>query len=166
LVFELRALDCWSMSAAVFSHSHRVTYAECTVSDHIYYARYLDLLEAARNEFFRHLGVPFRQWQEQDTIFPVVECHLRYTAPARYDDLLQIDLWVTVAERVRLNFGYGIRNQCRVQLLEAETRHTCTTLAGKVKRLPQSLCAALAPYHIPAPDSRRKGPDRRATPRS
>jgi len=30
----------------MFVHTHRVTYAECTVGNHIYHARYLDLLEA------------------------------------------------------------------------------------------------------------------------
>jgi acyl-CoA thioesterase FadM len=31
----------------VFVHRHRVHYAECTLGNHIYYARYLDLLEDA-----------------------------------------------------------------------------------------------------------------------
>jgi acyl-CoA thioester hydrolase len=138
------------MSDAPFVFSHRVTYAECTLSDHIYHSRYLDLLEAARGEFFRHLGSSFRHWQEQDTAFPVVECHLRYMAPARYDDLLRIELWVTAAKGVRLNFDYRILNAAGALLVEARTWHTCTTVAGKVKRLPTDLCAALAPYRTPA----------------
>ena len=47
------------MPSAIFSHAHRVTYAECTSGNHIYYGRYLELMEAARGEFFRHLGKPF-----------------------------------------------------------------------------------------------------------
>jgi acyl-CoA thioesterase FadM len=39
-----------------FCHTHRVTYAECTVGNHVYHSRYLDLLEAARGEFIRSLG--------------------------------------------------------------------------------------------------------------
>src|SRR5581483_1046504 len=78
--------------AAVFRHAHRVTYAECTLGNHVYYSRYLDLLEAARGEFFRQLGATFQQWQEQDAIFPVVECRLRYKSPARYDDVLSIEV--------------------------------------------------------------------------
>ena len=42
--------------AEPFRYPHRVTYAECTVGDHIYHSRYLDLLEAARGEFMRSLG--------------------------------------------------------------------------------------------------------------
>src|SRR5258706_12332300 len=96
---------------SVFQYSHRVTYAECTVGNHIYYARYLDLLEAAPGEFFRHLGTTFLQWQEKDTLFPGAECRLRYKSPARYDDVPTIEVWVTPPEKARLNFGYRALHQ-------------------------------------------------------
>jgi acyl-CoA thioester hydrolase len=138
------------MSAPVFRHSHRVTYAECTVGNHVYYSRYLDLLEAARGEFFRHLGAPFLQWQEQETIFPVIECRLRYKAPARYDDVLAIEVRVLAAERLRLNFGYRVLNQTDVLILEGETLHVCTGLNEKMKRLPDELASLLKPHLQPS----------------
>ena len=66
------------MAVAPFCHQHRVTYSECTLGNHVYYARYLDWLEEARGEFFRELGTSFAALQQQEIIFPVVECHLRY----------------------------------------------------------------------------------------
>lgn len=72
------------MGANVFQHPHRVLYADCTLDNHVYHTRYLDLPEAARGEFFRRLGVPFLDRQEQDVIFPVIEARLRYQSPARY----------------------------------------------------------------------------------
>jgi acyl-CoA thioester hydrolase len=134
------------MDVGVFRHACRATYADCTVGNHIYYSRYFDLLETARGEFFRHLGTTFRHWQDQDTIFPVVECHVRYKAPARYDDLLSIELWLTAAERIRLDFAYRVLNEAGVLILEAETRHVCTTLEEKPKRLPEELVKSLQPY--------------------
>lgn len=134
------------MAGQLYRHSYRVTYADCTVGNHIYYSRYLNLLEAARGEFFRHLGMPFSQLQDQDTIFPVIECRLRYKAPARYDDLLTIELWLTAAERIRLNFGYCILNQNGTPLVEAETQHVCTSLGDKPKRLPDQLSTLLQPF--------------------
>jgi acyl-CoA thioester hydrolase len=138
------------MSAPVFRHTHRVTYADCTVGNHIYYARYLDLLEAARGEFFRQLGLALVQWQERDVIFPVVECRLRYRSPARYDDALTIELWPTAIEKVRLNFSHRILNQNDTLMLEADTFHVCTGLNEKPKRLPEELIAKLQPYLPPA----------------
>ena len=134
------------MSALVFRHTHRVTYAECTLGNHIYYARYLDLLEAARGEFFRQLGSTLLGWQEQDVIFPVIECHLRYKSPARYDDTLTIELQPTAIEKVRLIFCHRILNQHHAVILEAETFHVCTGLNEKPKRLPAELVARLQPF--------------------
>src|SRR5215831_837746 len=125
------------MAASTFRHPHRVTYNECTVGNHIYYARYLDLLEAARGEFFRHLGATFLHWQEQDFIFPVIECRLRYKAPARYDDVLGIEVRPVNAERTRLDFAYRIVDQSGKLILEGETLHVCTGMNEKPKRLPE-----------------------------
>ena len=131
--------------AEPFRYNHRVTYAECTVGDHIYHSRYLDLLEAARGEFMRASGWTVLQWQERDCIFPVIEARLRYKFPARYDDVLTIEVWPTLMERVRLNFGHRVLNQHGKLILEAETFHACTTRAEKPRRLPEELAAALLP---------------------
>ena len=129
-----------------FRHSHRVTYAECTVGNHVYHARYLDFLEAARGEFMRSLGSTVLHWQENDAIFPVIEAHLRYKFPERYDDLLTIEVWLTRYEKVRVNFGHRIVNQNGKLILEAETFHVCTSLADKPQRLPEGLIEKMRPF--------------------
>ena len=137
------------MAALVFHHDHRVTYAECTLGNHVYYSRYLNLLETARGEFFRELGMPLLQLQENGTIFPVIECHLRYKFPARYDDVLTIQVWVTGVTGVRLNFGHRIVNKEQALILEAETLHVCAGLNEKPKRIPEQLVEKLRPYLQP-----------------
>ncbi len=132
------------MPEKTFEHTHRVTYADCTAGNHIYYSRYLDLLEAARAEAFRSLGESFAEWQQRDVIFPVLECRVRYRAPARYDDLLRIETRITLAKGVRLNFAYRIVKPDGVLVAEAETFHACTGLDEKPKRLPDQLLAKVA----------------------
>ena len=132
--------------AELFRCNHRVTYAECTIGDHIYHSRYLDLLEAARGEFMRSLGTTVLALQKQDFIFPVIEARVRYKFPARYDDLLTIEVWMTQVERVRLNFGHRILNQAGKLILEAETFHCCTSREEKPKRLPEELMEKLKSY--------------------
>jgi len=131
------------VSKAAFVHFHRVTYADCTVGNHVYYARHLEILEAARGELFRHLGDTLGQWQEAGLMFPVVEANLRYKTLARYDERLSVEVWVTSAERIRLNFAYRITNPSSKIVLEAETHHVCMNLEEKMKRLPETLVAAL-----------------------
>jgi acyl-CoA thioester hydrolase len=126
-----------------FRHLHRVSYAECTVGDHIYHSRYLDLMEAARGEFLRSLGVTVLSLQDADFIFPVIEARLRYKFPARYDDLLTIEVRPTLVERVRLNFGHRILNQEGKLILEGETFHACTSREEKPKRMPEEFVEKL-----------------------
>ena len=134
------------MSGHVFRHIHRVTYAECTSGNHVYYARYLDILEESRGEFFRSLGVPLLGWQAEGAAFPVVESRLQYKSPARYDDLLTIELWLRELGRVRLTFAYRIVNQDARLIAEGDTAHVCTTLTDKPRRIPGSLVTLLDPY--------------------
>jgi len=136
--------------AELFRYTHRVTYADCTVGDHIYHSRYLDLLEAARGEFLRALGKTVLELQDADFIFPVIEARVRYKLPARYDDLLTVEVWLTLVERVRLNFGHRILNQDGKLILEAETFHCCTSREEKPKRLPPELTLKLAPHLRPS----------------
>lgn len=140
------------MSGKTFRHEHRVTYAGCTLGNHIYYARYLDILEAARGEFFRTLSVPLASLQEQDTGFPVTECQLKYSFPARYDDVLRVELWLDELDRLRLRFGCRIVNQLDQLILEGTTSHVCASTTGKPKRLPPDLAALMQPY-LPAKHS-------------
>ena len=134
-----------------FRHVHRVTYAECTVGNHIYHSRYLDLLEAARGEFLRSLGQPVLGLQEAGFIFPVIEAHLRYKRPARYDDLLHIGLSLTVLQGVRLGVLHRVERADGVLLLEAETLHVCTGLDDRPRRMPAGFVEALRPWLRQAP---------------
>jgi acyl-CoA thioester hydrolase len=134
--------------AEPFRYHHRVTYAECTVGNHIYHSRYLDLLEAARGEFLRALGTTVLALQDADYIFPVIEARLCYKFPARYEDLLAIEVRPTLVERVRLNFGHRILNQDGKLIFEAETFHCCTSRDEKPKRLPADMVEKLTPLIV------------------
>ena len=127
------------MAAAPFRHRHRVTYAECTVGNHVYHARYLDILEAARGEFFRAAGVALAGLQTLEVIFPVIEAVLHYEAAARYDDELIIEVVVTELDRLKITFAYGVSNTHNQIILSGRTRHVCTGLDEKPKRMPPEL---------------------------
>jgi acyl-CoA thioester hydrolase len=129
-----------------FKHQHRVTYGECTVGNHVYYSRYLDMLEEARGEFFRQQSQPLRQWQESGTAFPVIGARIDYKGPARYDDLITIELWITEMRGVRLSIGFRITQADGSVLAEGETRHVCASVQEKPQRLPKELVERFQPF--------------------
>lgn len=131
------------MAGSEFEYEHRVTYADCTVGNHVYYGRYLQILEAARGAHFREMGHSLTDWQERGYIFPVCECHLRYRAPARYDDVLRVKVRVVFARGVRLNFAYEVNTPEGEWILEGETLHACTGLNERPRRLPEALLEAV-----------------------
>lgn len=128
---------------AAFRHPHRVVYAECTLGNHIYYGHYPRLLEEARGEYLRSLGRTFADWQEAGFLFPVIEVRLRYKAPARYDELLQVEVFPIRVDGIRLTFGYRVVGLDGTLKVEGETYHVCTSLHDKPRRLPPGLKQAL-----------------------
>ena len=137
------------MSHAIFSCTHRVSYAECTMGNHVYHSRFLDILERARNEFFRSLNCPFLQLQAEEVIFPVTHCEMTFRAMARYDDMLTVELWVAELGRARFSCVSRIRGQSGAILHEAVIRFACTNLEGRPRRLPIQVAEALKKYVAP-----------------
>lgn len=113
------------------------------MGNHVYFSRYLEILEQARGEFFRSIGFPLTMLQEQDVIFPVIEVRLRYLAPARYDDLLAIEIGVADLSKVKCSFAARILGGDGKVLVEGQTVHVCTSISEKPKRMPVELGAKL-----------------------
>lgn len=128
-----------------FVHHHRVTYADCTVGNHVYYGRFPELLEAARGELFRHLGHAFAKLEAEGLHFPVKRCSLEFHAPARYDAPLRIELRMTDVGRVKLGFSYRIFAEDQL-LVEASTEHGCVNAQERPVRLPEGLAAGLRAF--------------------
>jgi len=136
-----------SGAGLTFVHRHRVTYSECTIGNHVYYARYWDWLEAARGEWFRALGCAFAKLQEEGFLFPVIEARIRYRNPARYDEIIRIELWAAEPRRSFLEVeSVGIREPEETPIFTAWTRHLCAGLDNRPRRLPEKLATALRPY--------------------
>lgn len=134
------------VSQRTFIGTHRVSYSECTVGNHVYHSRFLDILERVRGEFFRSLDHCLRDLQEQEVIFPVTACQMRFRSMARYDEVLTIELWVTHLGRARFSCAGRFTNAPGEVLFEAVTELGCTNLEGRPRRLPPALSEALRPY--------------------
>ena len=76
----------------------RVYWEDTDAGGIVFYANYLKFFERARTEWLRAAGVQQQLLREQEgAMFVVAQTALRYHAPARLDDLL--DVTVALAER-------------------------------------------------------------------
>ena len=68
----------------------RVLFADTDAMGIVYYANYLRWFETGRVELMRNLGMAYRELTGIGVHLPVTEASVRYMAPARYDDILDI----------------------------------------------------------------------------
>ena len=73
----------------------RVYWEDTDAGGVVFYANYLKFFERARTEWLRALGVGQQALREQTgAIFIVTDTALRFAAPARLDDLLDVTVQV------------------------------------------------------------------------
>ncbi|MGC8508234.1 MAG: tol-pal system-associated acyl-CoA thioesterase [Thiomonas sp.] len=83
------------MTARTFNWPVRVYWEDTDAGGIVYYANYLKFFERARTEWLRSLGLAQSELAAQSgLVFVVADLQLRYAAPARLDDALQIQLRV------------------------------------------------------------------------
>lgn len=74
-----------------YDFNKRVRYAETDKMGYLYYGHYAKYYEIGRVESLRSLGISYRQMEEKQQIMtPVLDLHIRYLAPAHYDQELTI----------------------------------------------------------------------------
>lgn len=115
--------------------SYRVIYGDADPMGVVYYANYLRLAEYGRNEFCRAQGITYKEIEAAGFFFPVVEAHAKYVRPARYDDLLTVNTWISRRTRVRLEFNFEILREDTL-LCHGHTVHACLGKDGRPTRLP------------------------------
>ena len=74
-----------------FRHTLRVYWEDTDAGGVVFYANYLKFFERARTEWLRALGFGQQALRERTgAIFVVSDTRVRYLAPARLDDLLEV----------------------------------------------------------------------------
>jgi acyl-CoA thioester hydrolase len=128
----------------------RVIYGDTDQMGVVYYANYLRYFEAARNEFIRAKGMRYRDFEtEYRLLLPVAEAHVAYRQPARYDDLVTIEISLAQVRRASARFDYRLLRGEEL-LATGYTTHACVDLAGRVQRMPPELLARLSAGEQPA----------------
>jgi acyl-CoA thioester hydrolase len=125
----------------------RVRYAECDPMGYVHHANYLQYFEAGRTELLRQAGVRYRDLEQQGTFFVVAKAECRYRRPARYDDLLTLNVYMTRMGRARIDHRYELLRD-GILLCEASTVLACVDRCGQVIPIPD----AIVQGHASGPD--------------
>ncbi|MBI4912469.1 MAG: acyl-CoA thioesterase [Acidobacteria bacterium] len=128
----------------------RVRYAETDAMGIVHHAVYPVWMELGRSDLLRELGQGYADWEDQGVRITVADLWVRFRAPARYDELIQVRTRVLEAGRRRIRFGYVV-HRGETRLAEGETLHLVAGADGRARVLPDSLLA-LVRRALPGPE--------------
>ncbi|MCW5806187.1 MAG: acyl-CoA thioesterase [Deltaproteobacteria bacterium] len=119
-------------------HEIRVIFGDTDQMGVVYYANYLRYFESARAAYWRALGKSYKDLEDAGVALPVVEAHCNYRRPARYEDLLVVDVDVSEMRAASLRFAYRVLRGDEL-LAEGHTRHAVIGTDGRPRALPELL---------------------------
>lgn len=135
-------LEDLDLSKATTTMSLRVRFAETDMMGIVHHASYIVYFEAGRVEWLRRRGITHAGWAGRAIQLPVVEAHAQYRAPARFDDLIDVETTLTELRTVSLKFSYRLLREGSL-LAEGWTRLACVDENHKLARMTDDMRAVM-----------------------
>ena len=118
----------------------RVRYAETDQMGVVYHSNYLIWCEIGRTDYIRALGTPYADLERNGVALAVSEASLRCHAPARYDDVVRVETFLTDVRSRTVTFDYVIVHAgTGARLATASTTLVSLDRDGKVAALPMAV---------------------------
>jgi acyl-CoA thioester hydrolase len=118
----------------------RVRYAETDRMDVVYHSNYLIWFEVARIRMLDDIGIPYREIEARGLFLPVLSVSAAFKSPARFDDHLEVHLYMKQKPRARMHFDYEVLREGEL-LATGESSHGFMDRQGKGQRPPEDLVA-------------------------
>ncbi len=114
----------------------RVRFYETDLMGIVHHGSYPAYLEVARVEWLRRRGVSYGQWASRGLHLAVAELSLKYRAPARFDDEIDVECDLVARRAASVRFDYRLTRVGDGTLLaEGTTLLACVDAAGAVRRV-------------------------------
>lgn len=123
----------------------QVRFYETDMMGIAHHSNHFRWFEMARIEYLRRLGVGLWDMMEKDIVFPIVNVSCQYKEPARFDDEIRIDVYLTKMTRAQMVFAYRMyRVSDNVLLATGETKNAFSSKStGKIVRLEDTFFSPL-----------------------
>ena|SRR3972149_1536318 len=136
------------MASQIFKTSFRVTWVDTDAAQVAHYSNYFRFFERAEEEFYRYLGFTFDDAAKRGLWFPRVEAFCQFKKPARFNDLIEVQLTIEELREKSVKFGFRITNKEKASLLAIG--HLVIVAADKQTEkatlLPQDMSEKLKPF--------------------
>ncbi len=137
------------MSAKIHRTTIRVIYGDTDAGQVVYNANYLRYFEIGRTELMRDWVCSYAEIEKMGFVLPVTECHVRYKAPAFYDDLLVVETTIAELSKIKCKFNFRILREENGQeklLAKGYTIHAAIDKNGKLTKLPPDIIEKISKF--------------------
>jgi acyl-CoA thioester hydrolase len=118
-----------------YVHTVRVRFAETDAMGVVHHAAYLPYLEEARVAYLRSVGRPYAEIRAGGTDIAVIEAHVRYRRPLRFDDVVDVHVRLGSPTRSSFQIAYLLTANDEAAAT-AVTVHACLDATnGRPRRL-------------------------------
>lgn len=114
----------------------------------VHFSNYFRFFERAEEEFYSRLGFNFGEFAKKGLWFPRVEAVCRYRKPARFNDLVEVELVVEELREKSVKYGFRVFNNESKDLL-AEGYLVAVVAdrqSGKAVAIPKDIVEKLKPF--------------------
>jgi acyl-CoA thioester hydrolase len=127
----------------------KVRHYEVDEYGHVNHANYVHYLEVARVEALESLGLPLSEMRRQGILIVAVDLAVKYHAPARSGDMLDITTWIREVRGARSLWIQEIREASSKRLLvTAEVTGAFMSEVGRPMRTPEEIRDKLARLQV------------------
>ena len=89
---------------------------------YVYYGNFAAYFEVARVECFRNIGFSYKELEQSGILMPVAEYKIKYSRPAKYDDVLTIKVLIKEKPTIKIVFEYEVYNEENLLIATSETK--------------------------------------------
>ena len=128
---------------AVTSMPHRVGFYQTDAMGIMHHAQYVNVLESARVAWLEEHDLPYTHYVDSGLHFAVTRVDVQYRRAARFDDRLDVRVWIEWVRGASLGIAYAILRSGET-LATARTEHAMVDNTGRPLRIPRERREALA----------------------
>jgi acyl-CoA thioester hydrolase len=133
-----------------FLHALRVRYGECDAQGVVFNAHYLAYFDVSITELWRAAFGSYDAMTDRGVDIVVAEAQLRFRAPARFDQVLTLEISIVRLGHTSILSHHLIRHDERT-LVEGSVRHVLVDLPALTKtEIPDWVRTALEPWTVAA----------------
>lgn len=122
------------------TYERKAHYYETDQMGIVHHSNYIRWFEEARIDMMDHLGIPYKAFEENGILIPVLSASCAYKHPIRFGETIVLELVIRNYNGVRFEMAYtGRSKESGLLSCTGTTQHCFTTPELKPVRLKQKL---------------------------